>query len=296
MLNPNCFCLITRPSLALSIIELGFNIGVKSAEPRKKRRDGALENNIGNWKFAIAETGDITKSNSVNMEKKCLVEEISFNYGDNKAFNSKDSEHMLKSSKKTITKRMLEKLLEKINFLDDNSDNILLDKLVVLPPPLKNLVNVSIKKSFALDISLDNVVEKSAQEKLVVASTPSKFAGIIRVTFTSELSLVQTSKKTEEVKILVNTNLKKSSGHSNWAVVLKEIPIGTLAEAVHTVLSEFRLIKSIKMQLVGLWQKAVIEFEQIDYANLVTTKWSILIEKNAVWVARSNIDKESWDA
>ncbi|KAG9298884.1 hypothetical protein G9A89_015905 [Geosiphon pyriformis] len=35
------------------------------------------------------------------------------------------------------------------------------------------------------------------------------------------------------------------------------------------------------MQLVGLWQKAVVEFEQIDYADLVAAKWFILIGKDA---------------
>ncbi|KAG9298384.1 hypothetical protein G9A89_005244 [Geosiphon pyriformis] len=92
------------------------------------------------------------------------------------------------------------------------------------------------------------------------------------VTFTSELSLVQTSKKAEEAKILVNTNLKKSSEHLDQAVVLKEIPIRTSTKTVHAVLSEFGIIKSIKMQLVGLWQKAVVEFEQVDHADLVTAK------------------------
>ncbi|KAG9287549.1 hypothetical protein G9A89_019610 [Geosiphon pyriformis] len=93
------------------------------------------------------------------------------------------------------------------------------------------------------------------------AFTPSKFAGIIKMTFTSELSLAQASKKAKEVKILVNANFNRSIGHSDQAVVLKEIPVGTSVEAVHIALSEFRSIKSIKMQLVELWQKAVVEFD-----------------------------------
>ncbi|KAG9286729.1 hypothetical protein G9A89_012279 [Geosiphon pyriformis] len=128
------------------------------------------------------------------------------------------------------------------------------------------------------------MVEKSSQEKLQVTrklfskvngfgkvSTPSKFAGIIRATFTSKLSLVQASKKAEETKILVNTDLKKFSGHSDWAVVLKKIPVNTSLEAVCAVLSKFGVIKSIRMQLS----------DQID---LVTARWSILIEKDTDFI------------
>ncbi|KAG9299238.1 hypothetical protein G9A89_013886 [Geosiphon pyriformis] len=229
-------------------------------------------------------------SNSVNMKKKCLVKEISFDYGDGRAFTGKNLEQMLKSSK-ILIKKVLKKPLGKINFLNDNNDNILLDKFVVLSPLLKNLVNVFVKKSYALNINLNNVVGKSTQEKLVIirklfskingfggASTPSKFAGIIRATFTSKSSLVQASKKTEKMKILVNTDLKKSSEHSDWAVILKKIPVGTSTEAVHAALSEFGVMVSIKIQLVGLWQKAV----------------SILIGKDTMCVVRADQDKKSW--
>ncbi|KAG9304461.1 hypothetical protein G9A89_020025 [Geosiphon pyriformis] len=124
---------------------------------------------------------------------------------------------------------------------------------------------------------------------------PLKFAEIIRVTFTSESSLAQASKKAEKVKILVNSDLRKLFEHSDRAVMLKEIPIGILTEAVHAVLSQFGIIKSIKMQLVGLWQKAVVEFEQVEYADLVAACWSILIGKDAVHVAKSNVNKKLWN-
>ncbi|KAG9304591.1 hypothetical protein G9A89_020155, partial [Geosiphon pyriformis] len=240
------------------------------------------------------ETGNTTKSNSINMEKKCLIEETSFNYGESSAIAG-DSDQISTGSK-VKTKKTLGKPLGKINFsLNDNENNILLDASLELPPPLKNLVNISVYKSFTLNIGLNKVVGKSFQKKLQVvrklfskingfgeASTSSKFAGIIKAMFISESSLVQTSKKAEKVKILVNSDLKKSSGHSDQTVVLKEILIGTSTKAVHTALSKFGIIKSIKMQLVELWQKAVVEFEQSDYANLVTAKWSILIEKDAI--------------
>ncbi|KAG9297048.1 hypothetical protein G9A89_000427, partial [Geosiphon pyriformis] len=272
-----------------------FNIGVKSAKSRKKRRGGVLKDNIvlSNHSWS-SKTSDTTESDSIDIKEECLVEKISFDHGDGGAFIRKDSEQTSKSSRIHI-KRALGKPLGKINFLDDNIDNILLDKPVVFPPPLKNLVNVSVRKSFILDINLDNIVEKSAEEKFVVvrklflkingfrrASTLSKFAEIIRVMFTSELSLVQASKKAKEAKILVNSNLKKSFRHLDWAVVLKKIPIGTSTEAVHAALSGFGVMVSIKMQLVSLWQKAIVEFSKSEQTDLVTACWSILIGKDAV--------------
>ncbi|KAG9307490.1 hypothetical protein G9A89_017320 [Geosiphon pyriformis] len=262
-------------------MEPGFNIGVKSAESRKKRRDGVLEDNIGSRKLAAAkmlsshswgfETDDTTESDSVDMEKECLVEETSFDHGNGGAFAGEKSEQISKSSK-ILTKKALGKPLKKINFLGNDIDNILSDKPVVLSPLLKNLVNVSVRKFFALDISLNNVVRKSTQEKLVVvrrlfskingfggASTPSKFAGIVRATFTSELSLIKATKLATEAKILVNTNLKKSSRHLDRTVVIKKIPVEMSVEAVHAALSEFGVIKSVKIQLVNLWQKAIVE-------------------------------------
>ncbi|KAG9302918.1 hypothetical protein G9A89_022335 [Geosiphon pyriformis] len=152
-------------------MESSFNISVKSAESKKKRRSDALKDNIGNRKFTAtkvpsshswgSKTDDIIESDSVNMEKKFLVEETSFDYGEGDIFAGEDLEQTPKSLK-ILTKRALGKPLGKIDFLGNDSDNILLDKSVVLPPPLRNLVNISVKKSFAIDIGLDNVVGKSA--------------------------------------------------------------------------------------------------------------------------------------
>ncbi|KAG9293519.1 hypothetical protein G9A89_005522 [Geosiphon pyriformis] len=79
----------------------------------------------------------------------------------------------------------------------------------------------------------------------------------------------------------------------DWAMIIKEILIGTLAETVHTALSEFGMVVLIKMQLVELWQKAVVKFGKIEQADLVMACWSILIGKDAVHVARANQDKKS---
>ncbi|KAG9296199.1 hypothetical protein G9A89_014791 [Geosiphon pyriformis] len=279
----------------------GSESGFKAVASKKKRKRGALAESVDNKGVAAevpgvcswgSETGDTTESESVDMKEECLVEETSFDYNEVK------------------TKKALGKPLGKIDF-SKNSDNdsVLLDAPLELPPPMKNLVNVPVRKSFALDIGLDKVAGKSSQKKLVVvrklfsgingfggASTPSKFLEIIRATFTFESSLMKAINKTASVKILVNTDLKKSSGQSDWAVVIKEISIGTLAETVRTALFEFGVIRVIKMQLIGLWQKVVMEFEQSNQADLVAVEWSILIGKDTIRVVRADSDKKTWDA
>ncbi|KAG9286980.1 hypothetical protein G9A89_001218 [Geosiphon pyriformis] len=280
----------------------GSESGFKAVTSRKKRKEGVLTEGVDNGRVAAevsgiclwsSETGDTTESESIDMEEECLVEETSFDYSEGGALAGRDYDQM-PTSLKIKTKKALDKPLEKIDFSKNGSDDgVLSDAPLELPPSVRNLVNVLVKKSFALDIGLDKVAGKSSQEKLVVmrklfsgingfggASTPSKFSGIIRTTFTSESSLMKATDKAANAKILVNANLKKASGQLDRAVVVKEIPVGTSAEAVHAALSEFGVIRTIKMQLIGLWQKAV---------------WSILIRKNAVRMARADSDKEAWD-
>ncbi|KAG9284350.1 hypothetical protein G9A89_023607 [Geosiphon pyriformis] len=276
-----------------SVKDFSVNIVSKNVASRKKRKGGVLKDSIvrdmvlpGNSVGSSwgSEAGDTTEFDSVDMKKEFLIEETSVNYGERVVLKGKDSNQMPKSPR-LVTKQALGKSLSKINFLgSDNDDDIFLDKPVVLSPPLKNLVNVSVRKSFALDIDLVNISGKSTQDKLAVA------------TFTFESSLMKATKLANDVKILVNTDLKKFSGQSDQTVVLKEIPIGILAETVHAALSNYGIIKSIKMQLIGLWQKAVVEFKQIEHADLVAAQWSILIRKDAVRVARSDKDKKLWDA
>ncbi|KAG9288477.1 hypothetical protein G9A89_015683 [Geosiphon pyriformis] len=283
----------------------GFDAGFKTVLPRKKRRGGVLEDgssgekivsNVQSYRFWRSEAGDTTESDSINMEKKCLVEKTSFDYNNGGALAGKNPNQTPTGSKiKTI--KVLDKPLGKINFSAGSFDNnILSDVPVDFLFPLKKVVNVSVHKSFALNIGLDKISRKNFHEKCLVirkmfsgiygfgrASTPSKFSEIIQTTFISESSLVQASKKAADAKILINTNLKKSS----------RLRMST--EAVYAALSIFKIIKSIKMQLVRLWQKALIEFEQLDHANLVTAEWSILIRKDAVHVAKTDKDKKSWD-
>ncbi|KAG9298031.1 hypothetical protein G9A89_018859 [Geosiphon pyriformis] len=313
--NATIDCSITVIKKAAKVS--GSSNGFRPVLPKKKRRDSILEDGFGGKNIGLkvqsnhswnSEAGDTTESESINMEKECLVEETSFDYDESSAFAGRDLDQTPTGSK-VKTKKTLSKPLGKIDFSPSSNDNdVLLDAPLVLPPLVKNLVNVSVWKSFALDIGLDKVVGKFSHEKLQVvrklfskindfgeASTPSKFFGIIQATFTSELGSIKATKKAIDAKIVVNTNLKKSTGHSDQAVVMKEIPVETLAETVHAALSEFGVVKSIKMQLVGLWQKAIIEFEKQSQVDLLADRWSILIGKDAVHIARSDLNKVTWD-
>ncbi|KAG9286714.1 hypothetical protein G9A89_012264 [Geosiphon pyriformis] len=173
-----------------------------------------------------SETGNTTKSDSVDMEEEYLVEETSFDYGDDKALTGGDSEQTPKSSK-ILTKKALGKPLGKINFLDKDSNDILLDILLTLPLFLKTLVDVPVRKSFVLDIGLDKIINGFRG-----AFTSSKFSGIIRMTFTSELGLIKATKKT---------------------TVLKEIPVRMSAEAVHAALSKYGVVIKQANLVTAYW-------------------------------------------
>ncbi|KAG9285948.1 hypothetical protein G9A89_002368 [Geosiphon pyriformis] len=126
------------------------------------------------------------------------------------------------------------------------------------------------------------------------ATIPSKFEEIIRSTFTSEESMKKAVSLARENGIIVNTDLKKQEVHSDWAVVIKKIPIDMPKEMIIAAVSEYGQIVSIKVQLIGLWQKAVVEFAESSQADLLASKWSFLIEKNSVHVAKTVGDHETW--
>ncbi|KAG9285605.1 hypothetical protein G9A89_009245 [Geosiphon pyriformis] len=138
------------------------------------------------------------------------------------------------------------------------------------------------------------------KEKFLVKKTSFDYGedGIIagkNLKQTLKSSKIQTKralgKPLEKIDFLGNNNdnilLDKS------AVIVKKIPIRTLAEAVHTALSEFGMVVLIKIQLVELWQKAVVKFGKVEQTDLVMACWFILIGKDAVHVARADQDKKS---
>ncbi|KAG9290192.1 hypothetical protein G9A89_022168 [Geosiphon pyriformis] len=268
---------IVGPSItAIKKSAKGFSADTVSKDiaSRKKKKGGVLKDGAAqkmvvfdkmvgsSWR---SETGDINESDNMDIKEEFLIEKTSVDYDEDDLLEGKDINQTPKGPR-VVTKQALGKPLGKINFLGNNDDgDILSGGHLKLSLPLRNLVNVPVYKSFALDIGLKKVTGKSSQEKLSAVrklfsgingfggvSTPLKFAGIIRATFTSKSSLAQTSKKAGNAKILVNTNLKKPTGHLDQAVMIKKIPVETLVEAVCTALSEFGSVVLIKMQLVGL--------------------------------------------
>ncbi|KAG9293970.1 hypothetical protein G9A89_019308 [Geosiphon pyriformis] len=211
--------------------------------------------------------------------------------------------------KKIVTKHTLGKSLSTINFGIENDDDNILDGSHSLPSSLslKHTVQVSVRKSFTLDIDLKMVAGKSSQEKLAYvrkifsgvngfggASIPSKFGEIIRAFFISDEAMMAAAKLANDCGVVVNTDLKCSgNNYMNWAIVLKEIPVKTSVEAVCMTVSEFGIIKMIKMQLVDLWQKVIIKLKDQNQVDLLAAKWFILIRKDTVQVTRANIDKQS---
>ncbi|KAG9307438.1 hypothetical protein G9A89_017268 [Geosiphon pyriformis] len=190
----------------------GASAGFKPVLSRKKKKSVSLEKSVGRGSVPT-KTGDTTESENIDMEEECLVEKTNFDYDENRNIADENYDQMLKGPG-VKTKKTLGKPLEKIDFLgQDKNDDALLDVPLVFPPPLKNL------KKLAVVRKLFSKVNGFGR-----ASTPSKFSEIICASFTFEA--------TRAADILINTNLKKSTGHSDRTVVVKEIPVGTSAEAM----------------------------------------------------------------
>ncbi|KAG9294384.1 hypothetical protein G9A89_001889 [Geosiphon pyriformis] len=182
-----------------------------------------------------------------------------------------------------------------------------LDKTWIDPKIIKTQVEVAVKKSFTLDINLLAVEGKSATAKTQIirklfseingfggATTPSKFERIIRSTFTSEASMEKATSLAKDNNIIVNSDFKRQGMHSDWAVVIKKIPMDTLKEMIVTAVSMFGEIKSIKIQLIGIWQKAVVKFAESSQTDQLAAKWSFFIGKNSVCMAKAVGNCETW--
>ncbi|KAG9289636.1 hypothetical protein G9A89_014371 [Geosiphon pyriformis] len=185
--------------------------------------------------------------------------------------------------------------LKSPNFAMDNVEVVLpprvpifLNRKWVNPKIVKIPVKVSVKKSFALDINLLAVEGKSAMAKTQVirkifslvngfggTTTLSKFEEIIRLTFTSKESMKVATSLAREKGIVINTDFKKQRMHSDQAVVLKEISMDTLKDMIVTA-------------------KAVVEFAKSSQADQLASKWSLLIGKDSVHVARAVEDRDVW--
>ncbi|KAG9300917.1 hypothetical protein G9A89_004975 [Geosiphon pyriformis] len=181
-----------------------------------------------------------------------------------------------------------------------------LDKTWIDPKIIKTQVEVAVKKSFALDINFSAVKRKSAMTKTHIirklfsringfggTTTPSKFEEIIKSTFISEANIEKAISLARENDIIVNSNLKRQEIRSDWAVVIKEILMDMPKDMIITTVSEFGEIKSIKIQLIGMWQKAVVEFAELRQTEQLASKWFFLIGKNSVRVAMTMRDHDT---
>ncbi|KAG9302026.1 hypothetical protein G9A89_021070 [Geosiphon pyriformis] len=213
------------------------------------------------------------------------------------------------TSKKTQTRTYI---LSFVNVSNDNNKLVLLvPKFVgsnwLLSTELYALEKQSFKpvKLFALNIELSAVLEKINSDKLIIikkifyqiydfkeTSTLLKFLGIIKFSFTSERSLKKTRDLAVNEKILVNDNIRQVNKHSDQEIIVKKISVNLSKLAVESVFSKFGKIVLIKIQLIGLWQKALVEFESSEIADLVTAKWSVLMEKDSICVAKAVDDKQ----
>ncbi|KAG9304587.1 hypothetical protein G9A89_020151 [Geosiphon pyriformis] len=72
-------------------------------------------------------------------------------------------------------------------------------------------------------------------------------------------SMEKTASLARENNIIVNSDLKRQGICSDQAVVIKEILMDMPKDMIVAAVTEFGEIKSIKVQLIGLWQKAVVE-------------------------------------
>ncbi|KAG9305795.1 hypothetical protein G9A89_001084 [Geosiphon pyriformis] len=171
---------------------------------------------------------------------------------------------------------------------------VLLNKIWIDSKIIKTPVKVSVKKSFALDINLLAVKRKLAMQKTQFirkifskingfggTTTPSKFEGIIRSMFTSSESMEKAALLARENNIIVNSDLKRQGIRSDQTVVIKKILMDTPKEMIVAA-------------LIGLWQKAVVEFTKSSQTDQLAAKWSFLIRKDSVCMAKAVGDCETW--
>ncbi|KAG9301355.1 hypothetical protein G9A89_018027 [Geosiphon pyriformis] len=231
-----------------------------------------VKKSLGNIKVSSADIS-LKDGRSVCVDRHFVSMDMDGGISDGKS--TSDSQMNMPDAKHFNTGAAISSPLGSINYDMDDEEKI------SLPPPLpssvwvnskivKTQVEIAVKKSFALDINLLAVEGKSATTKTQVirklfsringfggATTPSKFEGIIRSTFTSSESIEKTTLLARENDIM--------------AIVIKEI-----------------LMDMPKKMIIA----AVSEFGQV--ADQLAAKWSFLIGKDSVHVAKAIKDRETW--
>ncbi|KAG9291291.1 hypothetical protein G9A89_021793 [Geosiphon pyriformis] len=235
---------------------------------------------IGGNSKVSSEASSISGLSNVENMRNMVTEKTSYTESDNSVVN-KDMNNTM--PRKTHTQMYMlgqpSKSLVFTHMSDVNDDNAILllssnfsgskclplAELCVLE---KRCFNST--KFFALDIELSAVSDK-----------------------TIELSLKRARKLAIYEKIVANNNVRQVNKLLDWVIIVKKIPVDLFKLAVESVFSKFGRVVSIKIQLIGLWQKALVEFESSEIADLVVARWSVFIRKNSVHVAKAVENKQS---
>ncbi|KAG9307732.1 hypothetical protein G9A89_023297 [Geosiphon pyriformis] len=242
---------------------------------------------VRSWNSKVnSEASSISGISDLENMKDMIVEET--NYIDSNALEV-DDEIDDATFKKTYTRTyVLDSKPNKISFnnLSDGDDNVLTllafkfsgaKHSLAAGLRVLNKCNFGSVKFFTLDVKLLAILEKTNSNKIMSikkifyqidgfegASTLSKFPGIIRSFFTSELSLKKARELTTHEKIVVNVDVKQINKHLDQVIVVKEIPVNLSKLAVESI------------------------------ADLVTVRWSVVMGKNPVHVVKVIDDKHMW--
>ncbi|KAG9304580.1 hypothetical protein G9A89_020144 [Geosiphon pyriformis] len=238
---------------------------------------------VVSWSSEVGSvTSSVGKISDVENMTNTVAEETSYMKLD------EDDDMNKTTPRKTHTQTyMLGNLLKQPSFnclSNDNDDEMVLSPYMVLGSNKLPLLKLHAPKKQSFNLLKFFVLN------IELLAVP----GIIRSLFTSESSMNKAKELAICEKIVVNNILKKVSNHLDKKIVVKEILVNLPKSAIESVFSKFGKIVSIKMQLIGLWQKVLVEFELSEIADLVTARWSIFMGKDSVCVAKAVDDKQSW--
>ncbi|KAG9289270.1 hypothetical protein G9A89_007515 [Geosiphon pyriformis] len=255
-----------------------LSVGMLHSDGVELQRSWGSE--VDSEKAGVSEVSD-----AENLESM-VAEEMSYiDLNTSETDEIEDNATSRKMQTRTFVLEWLPKTISFTNMSDDDTELVLSGAKFAgfnwLPPVISHVLErraFKPVKLFTLDVELSNVPGKTNSDKS---------------SFTSEISLNKARELAVNEKILVNDNLKKANIHSNWKIIVKEIPVDLPKSAVELVFFKFDKIISIKIQLIGLWQKALVEFDSSEIVSLVAFMWSVSMGKNSVRVALAVEDKQT---
>ncbi|KAG9300235.1 hypothetical protein G9A89_011308 [Geosiphon pyriformis] len=141
-------------------------------------------------------------------------------------------------------------------------------------------------KFFTLDVELSAVPGKTNSNKLMAIK--KIFYQI------DEFGRGKVRELATHEKIVINVDVRQVNKHLDQVIIVKEISVDLPKSAVESVFFKFGKIVSIKMQLIDLWQKTLVEFELSEIADLVTARWFVVMGKDSVHVVKAINNKHIW--